>query len=60
MTGFDKILERLNQLEDRMQDLEDTIQIDDPEDDDLYSTEIIAEDAYPECECEEICEECDA
>ena len=60
MTGFDKILERLNQLEDRMQDLEDTIQIDDPEDDDLYSTEIIAEDAYPECECEEVCEECDA
>ncbi len=60
MTGFDKILERLNQLEDRMQDLEDTIQIDDPEDDDLYSTEIIAEDAYPECECEEICEDCNA
>lgn len=60
MTGFDKILERLNQLEDRMQDLEDTIQIDDPEDDDLYSTEIIAEDAYPDCECEEVCEECDA
>jgi uncharacterized protein YdcH (DUF465 family) len=50
MTGFDKILERLNQLEDRMQDLEDAIQIDDPEDDDLYSTEIIAEDAYPECD----------
>ena len=60
MTGFDKILERLNQLEDRMQDLEDTIQIDDPEDDDLYSTEIIAEDAYPECDCEEVCEKCDA
>mgnify|MGYP001306525694 CR=1 FL=1 len=59
MTGFDKILERLNQLEDRMQDLEDAIQIDDPEDD-LYSTEIIAEDAYPECDCEEVCEECDA
>jgi hypothetical protein len=59
MTGFDKILERLNQLEDRMQDLEDAIQIDDPEDD-LYSTEIIAEDAYPECDCEEGCEECDA
>jgi uncharacterized protein YdcH (DUF465 family) len=39
MTGFDKILERLNQLEDRMQDLED---------------------AYPECDCEEVCEECDA
>ncbi len=31
-----------------------------PEDDDLYSTDIIVEDAYPECECEEICEECDA
>jgi hypothetical protein len=60
MTGFDKILERLNQLEDRMQDLEDAIQIDDPEDDELYSTEIIAEDAYPDCECEEVCEECDA
>ena len=60
MTGFDKILERLNQLEDRIQDLEDAIQIDDPEDDDLYSTEIIAEDAYPECDCEEVCEECDA
>ena len=59
MTGFDKILERLNQLEDRMQNLEDAIQIDDPEDD-LYSTEIIAEDAYPECDCEEVCEECDA
>ena len=60
MTGFDKILEGLNQLEDRMQDLEDAIQIDDPEDDDLYSTEIIAEDAYPECDCEEVCEKCDA
>ncbi len=60
MSVIDNMLERLNQLEDRMQDLEDAIQIDDPEDDDLYSTEIIAEDAYPECDCEEVCEECDA
>ncbi len=60
MIEFDNILERLNELEDRMQDLEDAIQIDDPEDDDLYSTEIIAEDAYPDCECEDVCEECDA
>ena len=60
MIEFDNILERLNELEDRMQDLEDAIQIDDPEDDDLYSTEIIAEDAYPECDCEEVCEKCDA
>ena len=59
MSVIDNMLERLNQLEDRMQDLEDAIQIDDPEDD-LYSTEIIAEDAYPECDCEEVCEECDA
>lgn len=59
MIEFDNILERLNELEDRMQDLEDAIQIDDPEDDDLYSTEIIAEDAYPDCECEDVCEECD-
>ena len=60
MSVIDNMLERLNQLEDRMQDLEDAIQIDDPEDDDLYSTEIIAEDAYPECDCEEVCEKCDA
>jgi len=26
----------------------------------MYSTDIVAEDAYPDCECDDVCERCDA
>ena len=60
MSVIDNMLERLNQIEDKLNDLEDLLEIEEPEDDDIYSTDIVAEDAYPDCECEDVCEECDA
>jgi hypothetical protein len=55
---LESLKKRIEDLENNMDDLKELLEIED--DDDLYSTEIIAEDAYPECECEEVCEECDA
>ena len=45
MSVIDNMLERLNQIEDKLNDLEDLLQIEEPEDDDIYSTDIVAEDA---------------
>ena len=60
MSVIDNMLERLNEIEDKLQELEEVLQIEEPEDDDTYSTDIVAEDAYPDCECDDVCEECDA
>jgi hypothetical protein len=59
MSVIDNMLERLNEIEDKLQELEEVLQIEEPEDDDIYSTDIVAEDAYPDCKCDDVCEECD-
>ena len=40
-----------------MDDLKELLEVED--DDDIYSTELEAEDAYEHCECDEPCEDCE-
>ena len=41
-----------------MQGVEEILEIEDSYED-IYSTELEAEDAYPDCDCDETCEDCE-
>ena len=55
MSVIDNILERLEDIETRLLEIEDALRITEPEED-IEGEEV----EYPDCDCEDICEECDA
>tara|TARA_Y100001937_G_C7023454_1_gene286582 strand:- start:605 stop:802 length:198 start_codon:yes stop_codon:yes gene_type:complete len=60
MSIIDNLLRRIQKLEDDMEGIYDILEITEPEDGDIYSDDVICEDAYPDCECNDMCEDCDA
>tara|TARA_R100000152_G_C6776059_1_gene204939 strand:- start:1013 stop:1207 length:195 start_codon:yes stop_codon:yes gene_type:complete len=55
---LESLKKRIEDLENDMDDLKELLEIED--DHDIYGTEVEAENAYPDCECDEPCEDCDA
>jgi len=55
MSVIDNILERLEDIETRLLEIEDALRITEPEED-IEGEEV----EYPDCDCEDVCEECDA
>tara|TARA_R100000655_G_scaffold49999_2_gene87553 strand:+ start:102 stop:293 length:192 start_codon:yes stop_codon:yes gene_type:complete len=55
---LESLKKRIEDLENNMDDLKELLEVED-DDDDIYSTELEAEDAYEHCECDEPCEDCE-
>ena len=55
---LEDIIKRLEKVEHRVQGVEEILEIEDSYED-IYSTELEAEDAYEHCECDEPCEDCE-
>ena len=55
---LEDIIKRLEKVEHRVQGVEEILEIEDSYED-IYSTELEAEDAYPDCDCDETCEDCE-
>ena len=55
---LEDIIKRLEKVEYRVQGVEEILEIEDSYED-IYSTELEAEDAYEHCECDEPCEDCE-
>ena len=47
---LESLKKRIEDLENNMDDLKELLEVED--DDDIYSTELEAEDAYEHCECD--------
>ena len=54
---LESLKKRIEDLENNIDDLKELLEVED--DDDIYSTELEAEDAYEHCECDEPCEDCE-
>ena len=53
---LEDIIKRLEKVEHRVQGVEEILEIEDSYED-IYSTELEAEAAYPDCDCDETCED---